>query len=58
MTIKKSLLAPVEEGTAVGKIGYYLGEELLEEYPIVTTCRVEARNFSHWFRWVYRKYML
>lgn len=58
VTIKKSLLAPVEEGTAVGKIGYYLGEELLEEYPIVTTCRVEARNFSHWFRWVYRKYML
>lgn len=58
VTVRRSLLAPVEKGTPVGKVSYYLGEELLEEYPIVTACDVPARYPEHWMRWIWKKFML
>lgn len=58
MIIKKALMAPVEKGTVVGKISYYLGSELLEEYPVVTVQDIPAKYFEHWLFWVWKKYML
>lgn len=58
LTIKKSLLAPVEKGTVAGKISYYLGDLLLEEYPILTTSDVPAIYFEDWLRWVWKSYIL
>jgi len=44
VTIKKkvvrSLAAPVEAGTAAGQVDYYVGEDLIASYPVVTTERV------------------
>lgn len=57
-TVKKSLPAPVKTGTVVGKIGYYLEERLLEEYPIVAAQTVEEKGFRHWLRWVCNSYFL
>lgn len=56
--IKKSLMAPVERGTVVGTLAYYLDETVLETYPIVALQNVEARCFTHWFRWVCGEFMM
>lgn len=58
LTVRKTLLAPVEKGTVVGKISYYLGDLLLEEYPLVTTSGVPAKSFGDWLFWVWENYML
>lgn len=58
MSVPKSLTAPVQKGTAVGKLAYYLGEEKLEEYPIVVLEDVKARRFSDWFGWACGRYLL
>lgn len=58
MTVKKSLMAPVEKGTAVGEVSYYLGDELLEKYPIVTLEDVEARYLEHWALWLCGAFLL
>ncbi len=58
MSVQKSLTAPVQKGTAVGKLAYYLGEEKLEEYPIVVLEDVKARRFSDWFGWACGRYLL
>ncbi len=57
-TVRKSLTAPAPKGTVVGKVGYYLGEELLEEYPVVTAQSVEARYLEHWLGWVWDRFRL
>jgi len=38
--VARSLTAPVENGTSVGQIDYYVGDDLITSYPIVTTERV------------------
>lgn len=58
VTIKKKLTAPVEKGDAVGKVVYYLGEEVLEEYPIVAIEAVEKRYLEHCLLWVARMYRM
>nr|WP_302226307.1 D-alanyl-D-alanine carboxypeptidase family protein [uncultured Marvinbryantia sp.] len=58
LTIQKSLTAPVEKGAVVGKISYYLGEQLLEEYPIRTTGSVSSKYFEDWLLWVWKSYIL
>lgn len=35
--VAKSLEAPVEIGMSVGQVDYYIGEELITSYPILTT---------------------
>ncbi len=38
--VARSLYAPVEIGMSVGQIDYYVGEDLISSYPIVTTEQV------------------
>ena len=38
--IAKELTAPVEDGMSVGQIDYYVGEDLITSYPIITTEQV------------------
>ena len=38
--VLKTLLAPVEAGAAAGQVDYYVGEELVASYPVVTTKKV------------------
>lgn len=58
VTVKKKLTAPVEKGTIIGKVRYYLGEQLLLEQPIVTADDVEKKYLEHCFSWVVRAYGL
>lgn len=43
---KENLKAPIKAGEMVGKIEYYIGEEKVENFDIVTTEAVERRNFK------------
>lgn len=58
IVLKKSLQAPVEAGTSAGKISYFLGDTLLEEYPVVVCREVEMREMKHWMQWVLHRYFL
>lgn len=40
------LTAPVEEGQQVGQVQYYLGDELLKEYPVFTLQDVYIRDYA------------
>lgn len=56
VTIKKKLTAPVEKGSVVGKMRYYLDGQFLEEYPIITTSGVPKRHLKHCFVWLVKTY--
>ena len=43
----KKLMAPVEEDTVVGSVRYYLGNELVREFPVTVQCGVEKISL-HW----------
>lgn len=58
LTIRKSLEAPVRKGAEVGRVEYYLGDELLEVCPVVTCSRIERKKFTHWMSWVRKRYLL
>lgn len=58
VTVKNKLEAPVEKGTVVGKTGYYLGEQLLVEYPIVTTEAADRKYLEDCLWWVAGAYGL
>lgn len=57
-TLPGKLQAPLVRGDAVGKIGFYLGETLLEEYPVRVTEAVEERRMRHCTEWVFDRYFL
>ncbi len=44
----KSIKAPAAKGTAVGKVSYYLGENLMCESDIVTTEEVREKSVVDW----------
>lgn len=46
------LTAPVHTGEEVGKVSYYLNQELILEYPVVTTGEVERTNYPWVLRYV------
>lgn len=50
---EESLRAPVEEGQVVGSVKYFLGEQLIREYPVTACSRVDEISFS----WCARKVM-
>lgn len=55
-TGKKSLKAPMEKGVVVGSAEYYVGEEKIASYPMVTTEKVSQRTPQWYFRCVFEKF--
>ncbi len=49
--LKEEITAPIKEGTVVGSVQYFLGEELIRSYPIVTEEGAERIDF----RWCLKK---
>ncbi len=56
--LQKQLRAPLREGETVGTVSYYLGDVLLEKYPIVVKNAMEERKVKHWISWVFERYFL
>ncbi len=46
------LSAPVHTGEEAGKVSYYLNQELIQEYPILTTEEIERTNYLWVLRYV------
>lgn len=46
------LSAPVHTGEEAGKVSYYLNQELIQEYPVLTTEEVERTNYLWVLRYV------
>lgn len=46
------LTAPIHTGEEVGKVSYYLNQELILEYPVVTTGEVERTNYPWVLRYI------
>ena len=57
-TLPKELEAPVTEGIKVGAVSYYLGEELIREYPIVVKSEVMDMDFPWILRYVLTLYAI
>jgi len=56
--LPKELEAPVTEGIKVGAVSYYLGEELIREYPIVVKSEVMDMDFPWILRYVLTLYAI
>ena len=46
------LNAPIHTGEEAGKVSYYLNQELIQEYPVVTAGEVEKTNYPWVLRYV------
>ncbi len=56
--IPKKLAAPVEEGSAVGSVKYYLGNELIKEYPVFTKYGVDSMSFIWIVQYIWNRYAI
>lgn len=54
----KELEAPVVAGEKVGQVDYYLNDELIKEYNIVTTGDVEAINYPWVLLYILKRFSL
>lgn len=54
----KELEAPVAAGEKVGQVDYYLNDELIKEYNIVTTGDVEAINYPWVLLYILKRFSL
>lgn len=54
----KELEAPVAAGEKVGQVDYYLNDELIKEYNIVTTGEVEAINYPWVLSYILKRFSL
>ncbi len=52
------ITAPAIEGAQVGKVTYYLKEEIVKEYPIVITRSVEEKTVRWYFVKIMEKYLV
>ena len=50
--LASQLSAPVHTGEEAGKVSYYLNQELIQEYPILTTEEIERTNYLWVLRYV------
>lgn len=55
--IPSKLKAPVKEGQQVGKVQYFLGNELLKEYPIYAQRQVDEIDYSWCLKQVEEQYL-
>ena len=58
ISLPEKMSAPVEEGSAVGNVKYYLEGELLEEYPIITKAEVKELDFEWIVRYILGLYLV
>lgn len=56
--IPKKLKAPVQKGEQIGTVQYYLGEELLREYPVFSGRQVEKIDFGWCLKKVEEAYQI
>ena len=52
-----SLIAPVNAGEQIGTVTYYLGEEIVKEYPIVTVNSIKEKDMKWYFCEIVEKYL-
>ncbi len=52
------LTAPVTEVTIVGNAKYYIGDELLGEYPILTTKSIDKIDFNYVFNQIFKLWLM
>lgn len=45
VTLPKSIQAPVKKGAKIGQVSYYLGEELIDQSPILAETSIEKMNY-------------
>lgn len=55
--IPQSLKAPIKKGQQVGKVQYFLGEELLREYPVYAKRQVETIDYAWCLQKVEEEYL-
>ncbi len=55
--IPESLQAPVEQGTKVGEVSYYLNETKIRTYPVVTSKSVDKMDFIWCLRQVFNRFL-
>lgn len=56
--IKEKLQAPVIKGEEVGRVTYYLGDEIIKQYSVVTTQTIGKKNIAWYFNQVWKMYAL
>lgn len=56
--IREKLQAPIAKGEEVGRITYYLGDEIIKQYPVVTTQAIEKKSIAWYFNQLWRMYVL
>ncbi|HIR94022.1 MAG TPA: D-alanyl-D-alanine carboxypeptidase [Candidatus Egerieimonas intestinavium] len=55
--LPQALAAPVEAGSPVGAVRYYLGEELVGEYPLYTLSQVKKIDFDWCFDIIKKRFL-
>ncbi len=56
--LPEKLTAPVESGTQIGTVNYYLEGELLREYPVLTAGETEELDFKWMVHYIWKQYAL
>lgn len=58
INLPRKLRAPVEKNSVAGYVRYYLENELIKEYPILTTDDVDTLDFKWIVKYIWRLYAL
>lgn len=58
LELPESLPAPVEEGTAVGRVAYILNDREIGESPILTAGSVEKAGYGHYIQRAFHIFLL
>lgn len=56
--VNKNLMAPIEKNKVVGYVKYYLENDLIKEYPILTQNDILCIDFTWIFRYICKLYAL
>ncbi len=54
---EEAIEAPVKEGTQLGEVTYYLGENKLASYPIVAEKEIKEKDFSWFWSKIFEMYV-
>ena len=56
-SLVKEIEAPVYAGEKVGQVAYYLNDELVKTYTVITTGEVEKMNYFWIFRYIFKLFI-
>lgn len=56
-SVEKELEAPVDKGEKVGSVSYYLNGELIKEYALLTSGRIEETNYKWFLQYILKRYL-